>query len=339
MTLLLVLATTLPCQANDPVGNFEELWKTFDQRYAFFELHSVDWKAQHEKYRPRVTDTTTDAELFKIICEMLAPLDDGHVTIKAKGSFKKWYSPETEARFVKEFPSKKHLRALFETTGKTLGAAGFGKLKKATDLLEYSRSDTLGYLKILEFEGVSPKKVGPALDGIISYFVKLKGLIIDIRDNPGGTDKMVYTIANRFADKKRVGHSHITRKTQGDYSEPDTWNVQPAGPLQFTGPIVLLTSDASFSAADVFAMVMKELPHVTIAGEPTNGIFSNMLEKKLPNGWKVTLSYQRYRSADGICYEGRGIPVDIKVINTRKDLETGVDPVIKKALDILVGRD
>jgi C-terminal processing protease CtpA/Prc len=96
-----------------------------------------------------------------------------------------------------------------------------------------------------------------------------------------------------------------------------------------------LTHDASFSAADVFAMLMADLPHVTIIGEPTNGIFSNMLERKLPNGWKYTLSHQVYYSSDKTCYEGKGIPVDIKLLNKRADLEKGVDPLIIKALEVL----
>ena len=109
-----------------------------------------------------------------------------------------------------------------------------------------------------------------------------------------------------------------------------------AGPNgTFTGPICLLTHGASYSAADAFAMVMTELPHVTIIGEPTNGIFSNMLEKKLPNGWKYTLSFQVYYAADEKCYEGKGIPVDIEVLNKREDLEKGEDPLIMKSIEVL----
>ena len=37
----------------DPEKNFEELWKTFRDRYPFFELRNVDWKKQYDTYRPR----------------------------------------------------------------------------------------------------------------------------------------------------------------------------------------------------------------------------------------------------------------------------------------------
>ena len=49
------------------------------------------------------------------------------------------------------------------------------------------------------------------------------------------------------------------------------------------------------------------------APDHTNGIFSYQLEKKLPNGWEYRLSYQTYFSADMVCYEGKGVPVDIKI--------------------------
>jgi C-terminal processing protease CtpA/Prc len=163
-----------------------------------------------------------------------------------------------------------------------------------------------------------------------------KGLIIDIRLNPGGTDQCVYQIASRFADRKRVGHHRKTKTKPGTdgFAELKTRYLSPHENT-YLKPIVLLTHDASFSGADVFAMVMTELPQVTIVGEPTNGIFSNMLEKKLPNGWKYTLSFQVYYSADMTCYEGKGVPVDVPLRNTRSDLEKEADPLVLKALELL----
>ena len=68
----------------DPEKNFEELWKTFHNRYPFFELRNVDWNKQYDTYRPKVTRKTSDDELFDILCQMLDPLNDGHVELEAK---------------------------------------------------------------------------------------------------------------------------------------------------------------------------------------------------------------------------------------------------------------
>jgi C-terminal processing protease CtpA/Prc len=98
---------------------------------------------------------------------------------------------------------------------------------------------------------------------------------------------------------------------------------------------VLLTCDAVFSGGEVFALAIGQLPDVTILGDHTNGIFSYQLEKKLPNGWEYGLSYQKYFSADMVCYEGKGVPADIELLNSIADIENGADPLITVALAVL----
>jgi C-terminal processing protease CtpA/Prc len=102
---------------------------------------------------------------------------------------------------------------------------------------------------------------------------------------------------------------------------------------------VLLTCDSVFSGGEAFALAIKQLPYVTVIGDHTNGIFSYQLEKKLPNGWKFCLSYQIYLSADMVCYEGKGVPVDIELLNSMADIENGVDPLITTALEVLRSRN
>ena len=336
-----VSSEVVGAELSAPEKNFEALWETFHERYAFFKLRRVDWQKQHKTYRPKVTKDTTDEQLFTILCDMLKPLKDGHVNLKAKGlgAKKKLFNSEDTPRFFKEFNTGKLEKQFGAMVLKTLKDKGFGEQKEATKLLVYSRSKDYGYLLITEFEGVSKRNLEKGLDKALSEMKGIKGLIVDIRLNPGGTDQCVYQITSRFADKKRVGHHRKTKNGPGedDFGELKIRHLTPAQDT-FTGPTVLLTHDASFSAADVFAMLMADLPHVTIIGEPTNGIFSNMLEKKLPNGWKYTLSHQVYYSADKTCYEGKGIPVDIRLLNKRTDLEKGIDPLIIKSLEVLSGK-
>ena len=85
----------------------------------------------------------------------------------------------------------------------------------------------------------------------------------------------------------------------------------------------------------MFALAIKKFPHVTIVGDHTNGIFSYQLEKRLPNGWRYSLSYQKYFSADMVCYEGKGVPADIELFNRKSDIEAGTDPLITRAIEIL----
>mgnify|MGYP001807045164 CR=1 FL=1 len=328
----------------DPEKNFDALWESFNKRYAFFELRGVDWQSQYEKYRPKVTTETTDEELFAIFCAMLQPLKDAHVNLKAKGLKNGTFNPEQTPRFLEEFDSNKKLRQFQKLVQQTLLSEGFDTPEQANDILLYSHNGDYGYLLIKEFDGVSTTDLQAGLNKAISAMDGIEGLIIDIRLNPGGTDKCVYQISERFTDKRRIGHHRKTKTGPGpnEFSELKTRYLEPPEigsrhPV-FTGPITLLTHGASYSAADVFAMLMADLPHVTIIGEPTHGIFSNMLERKLPNGWKYTLSHQVYYAADKTCYEGRGIPVDIEMQNNWTDVELGTDPLIIKSLEVLANQ-
>ncbi|MEM6298818.1 MAG: S41 family peptidase, partial [Bacteroidota bacterium] len=101
---------------------------------------------------------------------------------------------------------------------------------------------------------------------------------------------------------------------------------------------IILTSDFTASAAEVLLLLTKDLPYVILVGGHTEGIFSDMYEFSLPNGWDVSLSHQQYFSLDNINYEGVGIPPDIEIINRKEDLENGHDSVLKKAIEELERR-
>jgi hypothetical protein len=324
----------------DPEKNFEELWGTFHRRYPFFELRNVDWRKQYDIYRPRVTSKTRNDELFDIFCQMLDPLNDGHVELKAKAGNRggtRHFTAEKKPRFYQEF-TKPQIKKLFKTTEKTLVANGFERLvETAAWMLRYCRSDTVGYMQILELEGVKKRKLAAALDKIARDFTDLQGFIIDIRDNPGGHDSTAITIINRFCDRGRVAFHRRTKigPSEDALTPLKTWRIEPEGDVQFTKPIVLLTCDAVFSGAEVFALAIRQVPYVTVLGDHTNGIFSYQLEKKLPNGWEYCLSYQQYFSADMVCYEGKGVPADIELLNSTSDIENGTDPLITAALELL----
>ena len=270
------------------------------------------------------------------MCKMLKPLNDGHVELKSRTP-KRYFCAENPPRFWQEFTDKQ-IEQLFELSEKTLKNHQFGEVQKtATKILTYAKSTDYAYLRIKELEGHKKKNLTRALDEIAADFKQLKGYIIDLRECPGGDDAVLIEIINRFTDKKRVAFHRKTKTGSAEdaFTPLKTWHIEPEGDVQFTDPTMLLTCDSVFSGGDVFALVARELPHLTIVGEPTNGIFSYQYGGKLSNGWKYNLSHQVYLSADKICYESTGVPVDVKVLNTKEDLTNGEDAVIRKALDLL----
>lgn len=105
--------------------------------------------------------------------------------------------------------------------------------------------------------------------------------------------------------------------------------------MVFEKPIVLLTSGMTASAAEIFTLMMRELPNVTLIGEPTSGEFSDIFSGILPNSWDFGLSNERYTATDGAVYEKVGIPPQQEVLITLEDIQAGRDAVLEAALEHL----
>jgi carboxyl-terminal processing protease len=74
-----------------------------------------------------------------------------------------------------------------------------------------------------------------------------------------------------------------------------------------------MTSNVTVSAAEILTLAMRALPNVTHVGETTRGSLSDMLAKRLPNGWSVTLSNEVYLDAHGKGWEGAGIAPSLAI--------------------------
>jgi len=327
-------------QIDSPVKNFDQLWKEFDMRYANFELKKINWKEIYINYRNQISEKTTNIELFEICCLMLQELNDGHVTIEPNFDENDIdCGPPYEFTLEVEFDSDDKIKDFESLVDYELENRGFSKpiMKKLSDdtNFQYRVSNSFGYLRLDEItEKFTFGKYKRAIDESIKAFQHKQGLIIDLRFNGGGWDYNAYVLASRFVPKgKTIGHFERNRiKGKKAFTPLKYRRVKSGGKNQFTEPIVILTSDFTASAAEVFVLLMKELPNVTIIGDNTEGIFSDMYEFKLPNKWNVSLSNQQYFSETKVNYEGNGIPPNIQIINSIIDIENQEDPVIKSAI-------
>ncbi|MEM6806504.1 MAG: S41 family peptidase [Bacteroidota bacterium] len=325
-------------EINDPVGNFEALWSEFDQRYANFELKNIDWYEVYKKYRPQIHENTSNEQLFDICCSMVQELSDGHVGIEA--DFKEC-GPPYSFQIEDAFAGEEDKRAFFELMEASFHQEGFSKAKHLNiseeTNFQYRTSKAYGYLRIDEMtESFFLGKLNKALDEAMQAFETKEGLIIDLRFNGGGYDRAGHQIATRLIKEPRISHFKQRRiKGKEEFRKRKTVSLKPKGKYRFTKAIVILTSDYTASAAEVFLLSVKDLSHVSIVGDDTEGIFSDMYEFSLPNKWSVSLSHMQFFSADMINFEGKGIAPDYKVLNSRKDLERGNDPVFLKAIEVL----
>jgi hypothetical protein len=296
-----------------------------------------------------VNASTPNDSLFLFLSQMVSPFQDDHINIIIPNQ--RQFTSEKPSRFLNEFPSDSMRQMFWQMVDTTLYQNGFPKIQGAgpqfrgKKLFEYTFTSNYAYLRFTrcfvstETESDPPNDsalAGKFLDSVLALFPPIEAMIIDVRVNIGGNDEFAYAVADRFTGKKLLGHTKRVRN--GGYEEfgpPQEWYIEPKGIKQITVPVAVLTNDQTASAGDVFAMIMKALPLVKTVGENTLGIYSDMYGFELPNKWLVSLSHQRYYAADGKCYEGAGTPVDKKVMNTKNDLQTGKDPVIITAINLL----
>lgn len=345
ITLIILIATfilnNIQAQVDKPIDNFESLWNDLNQGYAFFEEKNINWNEIYAKYSLLINEATSDDSLFEVCCSMIRELDDMHTRLIDKKTGKRCNSGKP-IRLLKEFPNNDSLKLLVNTIDSTLLKYGFKDLTRIRmkipylygNVIEYADNGKFGYVRINLMFGISKKKLSQVLENIVDDFNTVGGVIIDVRFNSGGYDKYSFNIAGKFVNEKRIGH-YKCKKTKNGFTDLKVKYLEPVGKKQIIKPIVILTSDQSMSATDIFALIMKDLPYVTIVGDNTKGIFSDIKEYKLPNGWRYTFSSQKYLSVDMKNYEGIGISPDIKILNTKQDLINGEDPLLIKAIEVL----
>jgi C-terminal processing protease CtpA/Prc len=82
--------------------------------------------------------------------------------------------------------------------------------------------------------------------------------------------------------------------------------------------------------------LMGREPPVARIGLNTQGVFSDVLGRKLPNGWSFGLPNEIYRTKGGKSFDGTGVPPDVRVpFFSREDLSAGRDAALDKALQML----
>jgi C-terminal processing protease CtpA/Prc len=327
INLLLIIVsafnTTLAQGISNQEKNFEYLWNTFDQKYALFVPKRIDWDALYSVYRPKISSQTSDSALFDIMANLLSHLNDNHVRLNSPNRSYRSGILGTMPEMDNFFPL---IKTKYLHRNKDLPAGMFSGWL----------TDSIGYFHIQYFDDAELS--AGVIDGILHEFKDTKGIVIDVRENYGGEDGVGKAIADRFADKKRLymlkryknGNSHNA------FTAPQEWYVEPQGAIRYTKPVILLINRFSISEAEVFTLAMRVLPHVTIMGDATSGVFADVYQDTLPNGWTLRCPYNLIKDASDFCWEGIGIPADIHQTITKEDIDSGHERVLDLAIALLI---
>ena len=306
-------------QPNTHEGNFQALWKIIDTRYCYLDDKHINWDSIYTVYHQQLPSATAEIPFFNLMGQMLDELKDGHVNL---------YSDFNTSRYWKwflDYPSNFSSPLIYTTRylGENYNMAGG---------LNYSKIDNghIGYIYYGSFaDFFSDANMAYALNS----FSGCHALIIDVRDNGGGSLDYSKQMASYFFKKTTVtGYiRHKTGDGHSDFSSP-VEIVTPAHPtIQWQRPVAILTNRMSFSATNDFVNRMKQAPNAIIVGDKTGGGGGLPLSSELPNGWLVRFSSSpMYNTA--MENTEFGIDPTISVALTAADQANGIDTIIERAI-------
>ena len=220
-------------------------------------------------------------------------------------------------------------------------------------------SGNIAYMRLASF--VNPDEVNKVFRENLPLFRDSEGVVFDIRGNRGGSDEcwnptiFDYTApADKDLNKSLILKCRVANGAYQeygsqipqlkDYATETAMEVVQAGGSYFSRvsdslkikcPIILLTDGYTGSAAEDFAVAMKNLGIAQLVGSHTVGLISYPRSFDLPNGYKYVLSTMALCNPDGTSIIETGIIPDVEVEYTIDDLINGKDSQLNKAIEIL----
>lgn len=193
----------------------------------------------------------------------------------------------------------------------------------------------VGYIKLNQFGDNTNGEWNEAVDNIKKAYDRseITGMVLDLRDNPGGyLDGAVYT-ASEFLPKGR-----LVVKQESSVGESKTYNVNREGKL-LDIPLVVLLNKGSASASEILAGALRDYDRATIVGEKSFGKGSVQEAIDLPDGAGLHVTVAKWILPDGEWINSKGITPAVIVENKLKEGDTltrETDAQLEKAIQELL---
>jgi C-terminal processing protease CtpA/Prc len=226
----------------------------------------------------------------------------------------------------------------------SIGRSGYADVRRPPVFAFRMLPGHIAYLALDHFESDASVK---AFEQHLPQIRKARGLVLDVRDNGGGSTRYGEEVLSYLSDRpvpsaqsRELALSPVFRahgslllrwRKPADAGQP----FVHSHPRHFDGPVALLVGPRTFSAAEDFAMAFDVMKRGILVGEATAGSTGQPLVFDLPGGGTARICVKRDSYPDGREFVGKGIQPTIVVAPTVADLRAGRDPVLERAVAAL----
>lgn len=180
--------------------------------------------------------------------------------------------------------------------------------------------NNIGYLSISQFEEVTTKQFKAAVEDLQSQ--GMKGLVIDIRNNPGGLLDTVVGMLKYMLPDALIVYTEDKQGNRKEYKGQDN--------DEFNLPLAVIVNGNSASASEIFAGAIQDYGKGTIIGTQTYGKGIVQTVKPLTDGSAIKFTIAKYFTPKGQDIHGKGVTPDMVVeYDTDADVDTQLDAAIK----------
>jgi carboxyl-terminal processing protease len=185
----------------------------------------------------------------------------------------------------------------------------------------------IAYVSLFDFSSPATDQLNSSLQTSLDQ--KPKGLILDLRDNPGGFLQQAIQVADIFLDSGVV----VTEKDKNGQGQ--TFRSGPRGIAQDV-PMVVLVNGGSASASEIVAGALQDRDRAKLIGETTFGKGSVQLPHVLTDGSELRITIAHWFTPNDRQIQGTGLTPDIVVPLTEDDTSAGRDPQLDRAVQYLI---
>ena len=187
---------------------------------------------------------------------------------------------------------------------------------KVKSVKSYLLEPGFGYVRISTFQAKTAKHLKAAIEGLLKENkAPLNGLIVDLRNNPGGVLNAAADVSDLFIEKGKLVYTQ--GRVSNSYFE---FNAKPGDVLN-KAPMIVLINAGSASASEIVAGALQDHKRAVIMGEKSFGKGSVQTIQELRNGGAVKFTTARYFTPNGRSIQAEGIEPDIKI----KDMQLTAD--------------